>query len=329
MTASDPARRDPYRSVAEQYVKLVLAVGQHDGDYVDAFYGPAEWRTEAETAKKPLADDRCAGGRDRSRAGGVVVEAGACRRGDVGAAPAISDAAAAALRSRVAMLQGKKLTSMRSRSRSTTPSRPTKPESEFAGGAGSSSSQAAGRGPLIDRYDRFKQAFVIPTNRRRPRVPGSDPRAAANACRRSTCRSGALHGRVRHQQVVERLQLVSGEYQEPDPGQHRPADLHRSRDRSRVPRRLPGSSRLQRAARKEPGQGSRLDRIHGLSAVLAAIADRRGHGQLRHRGGVFAAGSAGVRARRAVSDGGTRSRKRVVEYYDIARPRGSTVVCGQ
>ena len=46
---------DPYRAVAEQYVKLVLAVGQHDGDFVDAFYGPAEWRREAEAAKKPLA----------------------------------------------------------------------------------------------------------------------------------------------------------------------------------------------------------------------------------------------------------------------------------
>src|SRR5206468_12979210 len=26
-------------AIAEQYVKLVLAVGQHDADYVDAFYG--------------------------------------------------------------------------------------------------------------------------------------------------------------------------------------------------------------------------------------------------------------------------------------------------
>ena len=43
------------RSVAEQYVKLVLAVGQHDADYVDAFYGPPEWRKEAEAAKTPLA----------------------------------------------------------------------------------------------------------------------------------------------------------------------------------------------------------------------------------------------------------------------------------
>ena len=43
-------------TIAERYVKLVLAVGQHDADYVDAFYGPAEWKTEAERAKAPLAD---------------------------------------------------------------------------------------------------------------------------------------------------------------------------------------------------------------------------------------------------------------------------------
>lgn len=41
--------------VAPAYVKLVLAVGQHDKDYVDAFYGQAEWKTEVEAAKKPLA----------------------------------------------------------------------------------------------------------------------------------------------------------------------------------------------------------------------------------------------------------------------------------
>ena len=48
----------------------------------------------------------------------------------------------------------------------------------------------------------------------------------------------------------------------------------------------PGPSRVQRAAREAPRAGSRLDRVHGLSAVLAAVADRRRHGKLRHRGGV-------------------------------------------
>jgi len=56
---SGPAAEDPKRmnSIAESYVKLVLAVGQHDANYVDAFYGPAEWKQAAETAgKRPLAE---------------------------------------------------------------------------------------------------------------------------------------------------------------------------------------------------------------------------------------------------------------------------------
>src|SRR5215207_433350 len=41
-------------TVAEPYVKLVLALGQHDPAYVDAFYGPAEWKAEAGKGKRPL-----------------------------------------------------------------------------------------------------------------------------------------------------------------------------------------------------------------------------------------------------------------------------------
>ena len=40
--------------VAERYVHLVLALGQHDPDYVDAFYGPPEWKTQAEKEKRSL-----------------------------------------------------------------------------------------------------------------------------------------------------------------------------------------------------------------------------------------------------------------------------------
>ena len=45
---------DDVNAVAERYAHLVLALGQHDPDYVDAFYGPAEWKTQAEKEKKPL-----------------------------------------------------------------------------------------------------------------------------------------------------------------------------------------------------------------------------------------------------------------------------------
>jgi hypothetical protein len=44
--------------LAESYVKLVLAMGQHDADYVDAFYGPKEWKEAAEKAKKTADGDR-------------------------------------------------------------------------------------------------------------------------------------------------------------------------------------------------------------------------------------------------------------------------------
>jgi hypothetical protein len=35
-------------AVAESYVKLVLAVGRHDANYVDAYYGPAAWKADAD-----------------------------------------------------------------------------------------------------------------------------------------------------------------------------------------------------------------------------------------------------------------------------------------
>ena len=42
--------------IAEQYVRLVLAVGEHDDGYVDAFYGPSAWREEVKKATPALPD---------------------------------------------------------------------------------------------------------------------------------------------------------------------------------------------------------------------------------------------------------------------------------
>ncbi|HST31557.1 MAG TPA: hypothetical protein VLK27_12050 [Chthoniobacterales bacterium] len=45
---------DPLNAIGEKYARLVLALGQHDPDYVDAFYGPGEWKAQAEKEKKSL-----------------------------------------------------------------------------------------------------------------------------------------------------------------------------------------------------------------------------------------------------------------------------------
>src|SRR6266404_3706658 len=56
LIASNASTRaaDPLNAIAERYAHLVLALGQHDPDYVDAFYGPAEWKTQAEQQKQSL-----------------------------------------------------------------------------------------------------------------------------------------------------------------------------------------------------------------------------------------------------------------------------------
>ena len=45
-------------TVASTYVRLVLEVGEHDGDYVDAYYGDPRLKEEAAKGKKPLAGIR-------------------------------------------------------------------------------------------------------------------------------------------------------------------------------------------------------------------------------------------------------------------------------
>ena len=53
MTAID-SNSPTLADVAERYVKLVLALGQHDASYVDAYYGPPLWQTEAAEQQQGL-----------------------------------------------------------------------------------------------------------------------------------------------------------------------------------------------------------------------------------------------------------------------------------
>jgi hypothetical protein len=44
-------------TIAENYVKLVLEIGQYDGDFVDAYYGPEEWKPKGEKLGELPAED--------------------------------------------------------------------------------------------------------------------------------------------------------------------------------------------------------------------------------------------------------------------------------
>ena len=95
-------------TLGERYVRLVLAMGQHDADYVDSYYGPARWREEAESERLPLAE--------------ITVRAAALARDlAANALPSAADALSRqrhqhltrqleALRGRASMLSGTRLT---------------------------------------------------------------------------------------------------------------------------------------------------------------------------------------------------------------------------
>ncbi len=51
---TDPNRAVALNGYAEQYVRLVLSLGQLDPDYVDAYYGPEQWREEAKKSGKTI-----------------------------------------------------------------------------------------------------------------------------------------------------------------------------------------------------------------------------------------------------------------------------------
>jgi len=151
----------PMNTIAEQYVKLVLAVGQHDADYVDAFYGPAEWKTAATRQKMALGE----------------IEATAARlAGDIAGAREDHDELARlrreylrrqldALRARVRMLQGTKLTFDEESQALYDAVAPRHPDSYFEDILKEIDRALPGTGPLIDRYDAFRQQFVVPADR--------------------------------------------------------------------------------------------------------------------------------------------------------------------
>jgi hypothetical protein len=176
---------DNMNAIAERYVKLVLAVGQHDPDYVDAFYGPAEWKTEAARQKFPLPQ----------------------LRGDaealIAAIPELSDAERRdelvvlrrdylrrqlqALQTRVRMLEGTTLTFDEESKALYDAVAPVHPESYFQDALGELDRRLPGKGPLIERYDGFRQRFVIPSGK----LSAVFDRAIAE-CRRRTLQHTTL-----------------------------------------------------------------------------------------------------------------------------------------
>ena len=168
VVTAQPEPPDPLRPIAQGYVKMVLAVGQHDADYVDAFYGPAAWRQEAEKAGKlPLAsiDQHAASLEEELKKTGLTppeakeAELWSLRRQYLARQ-------LASLRARVSMLNGKRMSFDEESLALYDAVAPSKPVSEFEAVLKQIEAKLPpGAGSLIERYDSYKNSFVIPKAR--------------------------------------------------------------------------------------------------------------------------------------------------------------------
>jgi hypothetical protein len=147
--------------VAEAYVRLVLAVGQHDADYVDAYYGPPEWSAEAAATPLPLPEIE-------RRAVAILESLDEDPARDTSAMDHLRRAylrrQLEALAARVRMLQGDRL-SFDDEARAlydVTP--PTHGEQHFQAIVSRLDAVLPGRGPVPERYVAYRNEFVIPTD---------------------------------------------------------------------------------------------------------------------------------------------------------------------
>jgi hypothetical protein len=159
---------DDMDAVAERYAHVVLSVGQHDPDYVDAFYGPAEWKTQAAKEKKSLDEIGAEAEKlvaDRTLAPRALVDsADAEKAGDemLRLRREYLQKQISALAARVRMLKGEKL-EFDDESRALYDAvAPTYPDSHFDEIIAQLESKIPGKGPLWGRYDKWRKPFVIP-----------------------------------------------------------------------------------------------------------------------------------------------------------------------
>jgi hypothetical protein len=166
-------------TIAERYVKLVLAVGQHDPDYVDAFYGPAEWKAEAAQHKIALSQLRA----DAEALIAAVPELSEADRRDelVVLRRDYLRRQLQAVQARVRMLEGAAFTFDEESKALYDAVAPVHPESYFQEVLNEIDRRLPGQGSLIERYDAFRQRFVIPADKLAPVFD-----RAIGECRRRT-----------------------------------------------------------------------------------------------------------------------------------------------
>ena len=169
---------DPLTPIGESYVKLALAVGGHDPDYVDAYYGPAEWKAAADSAKLPLAEIR-------TRAAALLDSLRVVTLTDTTELIRLRHSylirQLESLAARLDMLEGTRLAFDEESRALYGVAAPTGSEEYFQMVIGRLDSLLPGSGPVAARYTAWRRGFIVP-----PARLDTVFKAAIAACRERT-----------------------------------------------------------------------------------------------------------------------------------------------
>ena len=153
-----PVTATSVNEIAEGYVKLVLAMGLHDPDYVDAYYGPQEWK---KPEKKPLDTIGREATRLREQLAKIYEPADEMER----LRSAYLTKQLSALEARVRILNGEHLKFDEESQALYDAVAPKFSETPFQEILDSLEPKLPGEGSLLLRYENWRRAFVIPKDR--------------------------------------------------------------------------------------------------------------------------------------------------------------------
>lgn len=174
---------DPLDTLARDYVKTTLEIGEREEGFVDAYYGPPEWRAAAHANPRTVPELAAAIAALQARASAISVPVDSPEARRLAFLMAQLNAAATRLR----MIQGERL-SFADEARGLYGVAPDiRPLTDYDPIVARLEQLVPGPGPLSERVDAFQSRFVIPADRLEPVM-----QAAIAECRRRTLEHIAL-----------------------------------------------------------------------------------------------------------------------------------------
>jgi hypothetical protein len=152
--------------IAEEYVRLQLAIGEHEPGYIDAYYGPPEWAAAAKADKRPLGELAAAVAANRAALADLRMRA----KGDAlwVKRTAFLDAQMVAAQTRLRMLQGEKLSFVNEARGLFGVEVAPEPLASFDPVLAEIERIVPGDGPLWQRVDKLNAATHVAPERLRP-----------------------------------------------------------------------------------------------------------------------------------------------------------------